>query len=146
MTSDTWAELPPVISWGRECDELGLCNKEQEPKNGYKRAKNKFQRKVNKEKEPKNGYKRAENKETRHQDGGGAGRGFSTIHALCLVYISLSVWLVLIVAALSMMLTGHQPRRKYKPAQMSSELESDIAMVRPQEMTGGSSPHVSLVI
>ena len=47
--------------------------------------------------------------------------GFSTIHALCLVYISLSVWLVLIVAALSMMLTGHQPRRKYKPRKPMSD-------------------------
>ena len=47
--------------------------------------------------------------------------GVSTIHALCLVCISLSVWLVLIVAALSMMLTGHQPRRKYKPRKPMSD-------------------------
>ncbi len=40
--------------------------------------------------------------------------GFSTEAALCLLYIGLNVWLVLIVSTLSMTLTGNVKRRRYK--------------------------------
>ena len=103
MTSDTWAELPPVISWGRECHEPGLTSlrrfavivlrdhnltKEQEPKNGYKRI----------------NYNKIKFKEKKTflgevpmvEEPGGS----STETAFCLLYIGLTLYMVLTVVAI----------------------------------------------
>ena len=52
------------------------------------------------------------NKPTRHRPGGA--EGFFTEAALCLLYIGLDVWLVLIVVSLLIALVEYR-KRKYKP-------------------------------
>jgi hypothetical protein len=71
-----------------------------------------------------------ETENKRHVVGPGGAEGVSTEAALCLLYIGLDVWLVLILVSLLMALTGYR-KRKYKTKVNDHGCGRAVVRIRP---------------